>query len=155
MTKLSNNIELKIEKSSQTIIEKFIEEVSDKLMINETYFGNLLLGINGMFSLMLENQPNTQVEIGYTTDYQYINIIFTGVSRETTTLFNKLPDEISENENLFTVVNLTDKITTEENRLVLVFYIGAMNHKIYDYRRSILNKYFFGQTSIKPHKSYD
>ncbi len=155
MTRLNNNTELIIDKTNQTLIEKFVENVSDKLMINETYFGNLLLGLNGMFTLMLEYQPNTTVNISYTTDYQQISFVFNDVSHETLEIIKNLPNDLSDHESLFMVTNLTDRIEFGENAIALVFNIGAMNHNIYTLRQKLLNKYFLGQESYKSVQSHD
>ena len=155
MTRLNNYTELKIEKNSQAEIEKFVEEVSDKLMINETYFGNLLLGLNGVMDVMLENQPDTTIKLSYYTDYQQISFVFNDVSHETINTLKAVPEDLSNNEALFMINNLTDKIEFGENDLTLVFDIGAMSHDIYNLRQRLLNKYFQGKTAYKSIQSHD
>ena len=142
MTNLNNSIAFKVNPSNQHIVEQYVEDICDKLIINETYFGNLLSGVNEVFLLMIENQLNTSVIIDYSTDYQYITISFIGVSRETINSFNDNPTNLNQSDFMILVNNLTEKIIIEPEKLSLVFSIGALNDKVYQFRKNKLDNYF-------------
>ena len=157
MTKLNNAVELIVDKSNQYIIEQFVEDVSDKLMINDTYFGNLISGLNDFYSLLVDFQPGTSINLAYITDYQSISFLFHGVSRETASLFENTSannlDKID--DSVFIISNLTENIEVSKDGVVLTFDIGAMNRKIYDYRKKILSEYLKGQHISKSIESHD
>jgi len=157
MTKLNNAVELIVDKSNQYIIEQFVEEVSDKLMINDTYFGNLISGLNDFYSLLIDIQPNTSIRLAYITDYQSISFLFYGVSRETASLFENTTENGLDkiDDSVFIISNLTESIEVSEDGVVLTFDIGAMNRKIYDYRKTILSEYLKGQRISKSIESHD
>jgi len=155
MTALNNLTEIKVTPSYQHNIEQYIENVCDKLLINESYYGNLLTGINILFSLLIEIQPNTRVIIGYKTDYHNINVEFTQVSRETVQFFNKELAGNLPSDNLIILQNLTEEIMMEENKIALTFTIGAINDQISQFRKKLLNDYFGGFVSEKTIQSHD
>ena len=156
MANLNNIVSINVEETGQRIIEQFVEDICDKLMINETYFGNLISAINGLFSLFVEYQPNTMLSISYYTDYQNITFVFKGVSRETSELLKMPPDNlIKENSaTILTVQNLTEDILVDENKLSIIFNIEAVNNDVYDRRKGLLIDYFQGskiQNTINSH----
>jgi hypothetical protein len=157
MTKLNNAVELIVDKSNQYIIEQFVEEVSDKLMINDTYFGNLISGLNDFYSLLIDIQPDTSIKVAYITDYQSISFLFYGVSRETASLFENTTENSLDkiDDSVFIISNLTESIEVSQDGVVLTFDIGAMNRKIYDYRKTILSEYLKGQRISKSIESHD
>jgi hypothetical protein len=157
MTKLNNAVELIVDKSNQYIIEQFVEEVSDKLMINDTYFGNLISGLNDFYSLLIDIQPDTSIRVAYITDYQSISFLFYGVSRETASLFENTTENSLDkiDDSVFIISNLTESIEVSQDGVVLTFDIGAMNRKIYDYRKTILSEYLKGQRISKSIESHD
>jgi len=156
MTNLSNIISINVDEAGQRIIEQFVEDISDKLMINETYFGNIISAINGLFSLLLEYQPNTPATISYHTDYQNITFVFKGVSRETSELLKTLPGNLNKDNSatILTVQNLTEDILVDNGTLSFIFDIEAMNSDVYNRRKAFLIDYFQGnkiQNTIKSH----
>jgi len=154
MTNLSNIISIDVDETGQRVIEQFIEDVCDKLMINETYFGNLISSINGLFSLLIDYQPNTRLTISYNTDYQYITVVFKGVSRETSELLKTQPANFNKDNvaNILTVQNLTEDILVDNNKLSFVFDIEAMSSDVYNRRKTILIDYFQGNKIHKYHQ---
>lgn len=157
MINLNNKISIDVNETAQRIIEQFVEDISDKLMINETYFGNLISVINGVFSLLIEYQPDTSVTISYYTDYQYITFVFTGVSRETSELLQTQPANLNIDNvaTILTVHNLTEDIIVDDNRLSFVFDIEAMNSDMYNRRKALLIEYFQGNKFKNTIKSHD
>jgi len=158
MTNLdTSQVSINVDEGGKLIIEKFAEEISDKLMINETYFGNLISVLSDLFLLLLENQLNTDIRISYSTDYQSIRIIITGVSRETSLLINSLTDNIDKDieAKLFTIHNLTDDILMEDNKLTLTFNVEAINRDVYNERKKLLLDYFQGNKFEKIINSHD
>jgi len=155
MTTLNNLTEIKVTPSCQHNIEQYIENICDKLLINESYYGNLLTGINVLFSLLIDLQHNTRVSIGYKTDYHIINIVFTQVSRETVQFFNKKLAGNLPSDNLIILQNLTEDILAEEDKISLTFTIGAINDQISQFRKKLLNDYFCGFVSEKTIQSHD
>jgi len=157
MKNYSRKFELLIGEQTRNMMEYFIEEVTDKLYINDTYFGNLIAATDVIVSLLIENQIDGTVTLSYITDYQSVSLYFEGVSRETQ---KWIKDLISKKDKVtsglaFTLVNVTDKIFFDEDNLVLVFNIAAMNKIIYDKRKTALKRYFQGETKDKSIKSND
>ncbi len=155
MTTLNNLTEIKVTPSYQHNIEQYIESVCDKLLINKSYYGNLLTGINVLFSLLIEKQPNTRVSIGYITDYHNINVVITQVSRETVQFFNMELAGNLPSDNLIILQNLTEEILAEEDKISLTFTIGAINDQISQFRKKLLNDYFSGFVFKKTIQSHD
>lgn len=155
MTTQNNSVTIKVEPSGQYYIEQYIDNVCDKLHINEVYYGNLLTGINVLFSLLIESQVNTHVTIGYKTDYHNINVEFKGVSRETVELIDQKAANVDGDDQLVILNNLTEDVMVNEDKISLVFNIGAMNYKIYQVRKKLLNDYFNGLFSLKSIPSHD
>jgi len=155
MTAQENSVTIKVEPSGQYFIEQYIDNVCDKLLINEVYYGNLLTGINILFSLLNEKQYNTRVTIGYKTDYHRINVEFTGVSRETMMLIDQNAANVDDNDRLVILYNLTEDVMVNDGKISLVFNIGAMNYGIYQMRKKLLNDYFNGLFTVKSIPSHD
>ena len=156
MINLNNIISIDVNETAQRIIEQFVEDISDKLIINETYFGNIISVINGMFSLLIEYQRDTPVTISYYTDYQCITFVFTGVSRETSELLQTQPANLNKDNvaTILTVQNLTEDVLVDDNKVSFVFDIEAMNSDLYSRRKGFLIDYFQGnkiQNTIKSH----
>lgn len=157
MKNTNHKIKIDLQKGSRYSIEYFVEEVSDKLHINNTYFGNLLAGMSSIISLVSEYQKDNTVYISYHTDYQTVNILVEGVSRETEENIKKLPantDEVSSQE-MFTLFNVTEFLEIENGKITLVFDIGALNRLEYDRRKHALETYFSGTREEKSKKSND
>ena len=157
MKNSNQKIKVYLEKGSRNNIEYFVEEISDKLRINETYFGNLLTGMDALFLILTENQNNSTVYISYNTDYQEVKINIDGVSRETEAEILKSQEKAKENTSsiMFTLLNVTESVLIEDQRLTLVFDIGAMNRVEYQRRKQALEKYFNGEKTGKSIKSND
>ena len=157
MKNSNQTIEVRLKQENRNDIECFVEDISDKLRINETYFGNLLTGMEALFSILTENQHNSIVSISYTTDYQVVKINIDGVSRETEAQIiesqKKEKEEIS--IIMFTLLNVTESVLLNDERLTLVFDIGAMNRVEYQRRKLALEKYFSGEKTGKSIKSND
>ena len=153
----NNNHKINLQKGSGHRIEYFVEEVSDKLHINNTYFGNLLAGMNAMISIVSEYQKDTPVYISYRTDYQIVSVSVTGVSRETEKNIKKLmADKGNETSlDMFTLFNVTESFQVENGIVTLVFDIGALNRLEYDRRKHALETYFSGTREEKSKKSND
>ena len=157
MKNTNHKIKIDLQKGSRHSIEYFVEEVSDKLHINNTYFGNLLAGMNAVISIVSENQQDKPIVISYSTDYQIVNILVEDVSRETEKNIKKLiagkDDENS--QDMFTLFNVTESLEVDNGKITMVFDIGAMNRLEYDRRKHALETYFSGKLEEKSKKSND
>ena len=148
MTEIDQTIEVSIKPQSLRIIEKFVDNLCDKLLINETYYGNILMGMTETFELCLSTKKNKTLRISYTTDYQKVTIILQPIEDKILTLLKENPklEDIGENEMLkqsFLINSLTEKIEfPDDDELRLVFDISAMLNKISKIRRKKLDDYF-------------
>ncbi len=155
------NINLKHEvligNESQHYFECFVEEISNKLYINEIYFGNLSTGMDALLSLLTKYQQDNTVYMSYNTDYLTVSIFIDGVSRETAKVIDIAADEMDNPQanSLFTLLNVTESVSFENGRLTLVFDIGAMSKRVYEDRRKRLFDYFNGEKTGKLKKSND
>ncbi len=149
--------EVLIGNESQHYFEYFVEEISNKLYINEIYFGNLSTGMDALLSLLTKYQEDNIVCLSYNTDYQSVNIFIDGVSRETAEVIDSASGEIDNPQanDLFMLLNVTESVAFENGRLTLVFDIGAMSKQVYEKRRQSLFSYFNGEKTGKLKKSND
>lgn len=148
MTETDQVITVSIRPNSLREIEKFVDNLCDQLQINETYYGNILMGITEIFSLCLNTTKSTLLNISYKTDYQTLIIILQPVDNEVLATLKKDPEleDIEGDEKLkqsFLVNSLTEKIEyLDDNELHLVFDISAMHDRISKLRQKKLDDYF-------------
>lgn len=148
MTEITQVIKVSIRPKSLREIEKFVDNLCDQLQINETYYGNILMGITETFSLCLNSKKKTTLSIAYKTDYQTVIFVLKPVDSEVLAALKKNPEleEIEEDESLkhsFLVNSLTEKIEfLDDNELHLVFDISAMHDRISKVRQKRLDDYF-------------
>ncbi|RLD90819.1 MAG: hypothetical protein DRJ09_02990 [Bacteroidetes bacterium] len=150
-------MKINLRQDNRHSIEYFVEEVSNKLHINETYFGNLLTSMEVLLSILTENQRDSIIEISYNTDYQTVTIIIVGVSRETEINMKRLMGDKKDNASwdMFTLFNLSESFEVDAGKLFVVFDIGALNRLEYKRRKRILQTYFSSEKAEKPIKSND
>ena len=147
MTEIDQTIEVSIKPQSLRIIEKFVDNLCDKLLINETYYGNILMGMTETFELCL-NSKKKALKISYKTDYQTVTIILQPIDNKVLTLLKENPklEDIEENKMLrqsFLINSLTESIEViDDNELRLVFDISAMHNKVSKFRQKKLDDYF-------------
>lgn len=148
MTEIDQVVKVSIKPESLREIEKFVDKLCDQLLINETYYGNILMGMTETFSLCLNTKKKTNLNISYKTDYQTVIIILQPVDNKVLDALKKNPEleDIEGDEMLkqsFLVNSLTEKIEVlDNNELHLVFDISAMHDKISKVRQKKLDDYF-------------
>jgi len=126
-------LELQIEDQSLTQIEHFVDHLCDKLMINDAYFGNILM---------------SNVRISYITDYQRLTVKFQPIDKETVEalesevdLTNVVDSEV--NKRIFILNKLADNIIiSDDSSVSLVFDISALHSIVYDDRKKKLQAFY-------------
>lgn len=148
MTEIDQVIVVSIRPESLREIEKFVDKLCEKLSVNETYYGNILMGMTETFSLCLKSKKKTALKISYKTDNQSVEVILKPVDQKVLATLKKNPEleDIEGDEMLkssFLVNALTEKIEVKhDNELHLVFDISAMHDKISKLRKKKLDDYF-------------
>lgn len=141
-------LELHVNDQSLTQVEHFVDHLCDQLMINEAYFGNILMSLTEFFSLVVDYQKNETVNISYTTDYQQLTIKIEPIDNEIVDaldtdidLENVVDSEL--NKRVFILNKLVDNIIHEDDKSVsLVFDISALHSNIYDDRKMKLQAFY-------------
>jgi len=131
------------------LIEKYVEELSKNLFINETYFGNILTSLTLFYNLVFIDHGCKHLVINYDTDYKIVKISIKGAKEE---ILKKLTEKIDinatensdEEKNLFLIQNLTDDIKYDKKsgKIFFIYDISALHGKIYEERKNHLQKYF-------------
>ena len=131
-------------------VEQFVESVCDNVFINETYFGNILITVSEVFTLLKSEQPEFELKVSYGTDFQFVSIIFYGIGD---LVLNELSapailDQMRDStfrSSIFLIKSLSDNVSaTTENGLQITFNIGAIHNNIYQERAILLKKYLNG-----------
>lgn len=129
-------------------VEKFVDDFCDKLLINESYYGNILMGVTETFSLCLISEKKTAIKISYSTDYQVVTVYFQRVDKKVSSILKSNPDinKTEGNENAqksFLINSLTEKIGYKKNGdFGLVFDISAIHSEVVKFRQKNLDNYF-------------
>jgi len=149
-------LKLKCEKSEIYFIEQFVEDISNKLYINETYFGNILTSLTLLFNYLIENQRSEIIYIDYFTDYKSVKLTLSDINETIIkSLLQKieLPDTDTDEtqKSIFLIQSLTDNLSPfeYENKLTLVYDISAVHDKVYNSRKQLLENYFKNEKNIK------
>lgn len=147
--------------SSMHQIEEFVESICDKLFINETYFGNILITVGEVYNLVKSMDKDFTLFCDYHTDFQVLSISFRGVKENTIELVSTKSSlsethDTSFSGSLFLIHSLSDKIDiSHDNSLRISFDIGAIHNSIYLKRSGLLKSYLNRLTTEKVKLSND
>ena len=148
MPEMEQITKVSLELKSLRTIEKFVDDLCDKFLINDTYYGNILMALTETFSLCLISAKEESINISYKTDYQIVTIYLQPVKSKIITALKNNPDlEKTEGDEIaqksFLINSLTEKIEiSENNRVGLVFDISAVHNEVYKHRQKKLDDYF-------------
>jgi len=141
-------LELHVDDQSLTQIEHFVDHLCDQLMINDAYFGNILMSLTEFFSLIVDFQKKETINISYITDYQKLTIKFDPVDSIITDALNSEVDltnvvDSEINKRIFILNKLVDNFVMDENNTVsLEFDISALHSVVYDDRKKKLQAFY-------------
>ena len=141
-------LELHVDDQSLTQIEHFVDHLCDQLMINDAYFGNILMSLSEFFSLIVDFQKKDTIKISYETDYQRLTIKFEPVDsiiiealNSDVDLTNVVVSEI--NKRIFILNKLVDNFLMDESNVVsMEFDISALHSIVYDDRKRKLQAFY-------------
>ncbi len=160
MVAVTKFLSINCKKDSIHKIEKFVEDISKNVFINETYFGNLLTSISVLFQFLTKNGTCELLEFHYTTNYKNLKIEVKGSDKETMMKIVKKidienTDLNQEATDLFTIQQLTDEIkySKKKNSLILIYDISAVHDQIYDRRKQLLKNYLKKVPNQEPAKN--
>ncbi len=149
MVALNRTLVIECGKLEEYLIEKYVEELSKNLFINETYFGNILTSLTMFYNLVFVENGCKHLVINYDTDYKVVKISIKGAKPE---IAEKLNNKIDinnsglneEERNIFLIQSLTDAIryNKKTGKLIFEYDISALHDKIYNDRKLYLEKYF-------------
>ncbi len=145
----NQSLTVNISKDSIREMESFIDKVCDQLFINETYYGNLLVSMTEVLSLLAESDQNGEkLEIVYNSDYSTIKFTLSPIAEEiclrllSPISIDNLSNEESD-KNFFLIYSTVDNITMNNiGQLIFEYDISALHKEIYEERKKHLLSYF-------------
>ncbi|PKP33205.1 MAG: hypothetical protein CVT99_01770 [Bacteroidetes bacterium HGW-Bacteroidetes-16] len=136
-------------------IEQFAETLCDHLMINETYFGNILTSLSELYHIWNISNPSDSIKLSYNTDFKTLNIFIDGFEQKVIDQINT-PENLDHEEHgtisdkVFVIQRLTDSIViNEDNSVQISFDISAIHNRIYHERARLLRAYHNGVNVTK------
>ena len=158
MVPVNDILKINCLKSESYLIEKFVEELSKNLFINETYFGNLLTSLTLFFNYVVEKNQCRKLNINYITNYKILTINIEGVKKDAASkLLNQIELKDTENNeeenNIFLIQSLTDKIKYKNGKLKLVYDISALHDQIFNERKKLIKDFFSKKQNKEPAKN--
>lgn len=142
-------------KNGIRLIEQFTETLCDHLMINDTYFGNILTSLSELYNIWIINHPSDPIKLSYNTDFLLLNIVIEGFHQAVAEQIMQPEPLIDGNgftfsDKVFVIQHLSEKIQLdEENNLQLSFDISAIHNQIYQERARLLHAYFNTTNQVK------
>lgn len=154
---LNKNLEITLHAGKSCIhdIELFTETLCSHLLVNETYFGNILITLSELYNIWIADNPKAPIEMSYSTDFMTLNIIITGLQG---TIIDQLsilenlenPEPSTIADQLYLIQHLSDEISVnEEGDLQIAFDISAIHNRIYLERARLLHAFFNKVNSTK------
>jgi len=146
-----NDLSIKVVLKPQSIvdIERFVDTICDQHLINDTYYGSILIALTEMFSACLEKSPSKFLRIRYTTDYQKVTINFQPIDAELVIGFTRkigvdFDREINIEKSIFIISSLADSVkVTGSDSIEIGFDISAiLNVTSSHHRLDELSEYF-------------
>lgn len=150
MEKLTLNSDLK----NITIVEKFVEEISDAYELQHTHFGNILLVLTEAFKNAVihgnANDPEKKVTIAF--DPVQRGLSFTISDEGKGFDINSIPDpvtaETDENaqkgRGIYVMRSLSDDIKFKENGscIEITFDVEGIGQKTMSHRKNLMHQYY-------------
>lgn len=141
-------------------IEQFVDDISDQLFINDTYYGNILMTLTELFQALCEKSPGETLKITYNTDYKIIKMTAQPIDSE---IINVIETDIDiENvldgpysKNVYLIKSLVDQYEVSGDAVILNFDISALHNEIYKKRADQLQSYLENKEVKKKEKSSD
>ncbi len=131
-------------------LEKYVDNLSEQVFLNDSYYGNILTVLTELFSLLCEEMDGSLLKYDYYTDFKNItiNIQTPDNQRLTTYLRTKKLNDLEESvtsKRAFLVNTLADQIEiSDEKGLLLTFDISAVHNLVAEERTTLLRAYFEG-----------
>ena len=133
-------------------MEAYAEDLCDKLFINDTYYGNLLMCLNDLNEVLVSWAIEEKIELSYNTDFSILNIVAKGAEKESNKHFKT--DNLSDDSNSLSLIRtLSDDLLISDNTIEMQFNIGALHKSIYEERLKHLKTYL--NKLIKVRKAND
>lgn len=140
--------EIRLDPNSNREIEQFVDAICDRLFINDTYYGNILISLTSLYEMMSHSSTSGALNISWNTDHQHVSIKLQPIDHQLIKQIEQkeeLDQEIgNEVDKLnFLLHTLVDRIGFEGgDSITLEFDIGALHNKVYRQRQAELNAYF-------------
>lgn len=129
-------------------IEQFVETICDQLLINDTYYGSILMSLTELFSICSGKKDSETIIYHYKTDYQTIKIVVQLIDNEIINCFKKpvgpnFDKRSALRKGVFLIKSLTDSVEIlSSDSIELTFDISAIHNTVYKYRFELLSEYF-------------
>ena len=155
------SIEVPLQPQSTRDIEQFVDTICDQLLINDAYYGNILISVTTFFEELVKKQKRSKVLITYNTDHQIVRISFQPIENQFVKLIERHGEEIEdidiEIDKLdFLLHTLVDHIEFDNSdKITLEFDISALHNKVFKHRQTQLNAYFNHTIEEQVKKSND
>jgi len=123
------------------IIEEFAEKICENLLINDTYYGNILMCLTELNEIFAENVEGHKIKLYYETDFSTLNI--TAVFLEDDIKRQQTDIILSNNIIRYNLIKtLSDDFQVFDDSIILDFNISALHRSIYESRAESLKLYF-------------
>lgn len=159
-----NDLSKKVVLEPQSIvdIERFVDTICDQHLINDTYYGSILIALTEMFSACLEKHPSKFLKIRYATDYQKVTISFQPVDAELVIGFTRkigvdFDSEINIEKSIFIITSLTDSVKVIGSDSIEISFDISDIHNVASshHRLDELSEYFSKSQKAQLAKKYD
>lgn len=127
---------------AQQNMEAYTETICENIMINNTYYGNILMCLTELNELLMESDISSEVKFSYKTDFSDLEIHALYLDKQEYKRHKMDSNQIISNKHYKLIETLSDGISIEENGITLNFNISALHNSIYESRLKYLKKYF-------------
>ncbi|MBU2649706.1 MAG: ATP-binding protein [Bacteroidetes bacterium] len=146
MEKLKINSNLK----NITIIERFVEEISEKYHLQDTHYGNILVCLTEAFCNAVihgnENDPEKFVTVHFDPLQRGISFKISdeGKGFDPDKVGNPITDDPEKGRGLFLIQTLSDEVNISDHGrcIEMVFDIEGIGQKTMDQRKNLFNQYY-------------
>lgn len=136
--------------SNITIIEGFVEEISEKYNLNQTHFGNILISLTEAFRNAVihgnNNDPAKKVTLTFDPVQRGLSFSISdeGSGFNPDTIPNPVESEHEKGRGLFLIQSLSDEVNFIDHgkTIEMIFDIEGIGKKVMDERKKHFNQYF-------------
>lgn len=145
---MNQTLEYNLNESEIRKIEYLVDEVCEKYRLNETYFGNILMSLINIISLVDKDKLSDQklrIQVEKENNLLIFNISNNGIDYNYKKMLTDENFDLSEEkeiETLFLIRSLCDQIELKEDTIRLIFDLGRVLEPTLMERKKEFEKYY-------------